>query len=139
MKQNKKVKPRSVVEVKRSRAGLGLFATSGIKKGQRIIEYKGPLLTNEQADTKGGKYLFEINPRRTIDGSSRKNIARYINHACRPNSEPVWLDRGMWIRAKKNIKAGEEITYHYGKEYFQVFIKPMGCRCQTCLMKRKSN
>src|SRR6202040_2382282 len=71
----------------RSRTGLGLFATKPIKKGAKIIRYFGPLLDskNEKHDAIENKYLFELNNRWTIDGSVRKNFARYINHACKPN------------------------------------------------------
>src|SRR5262249_26068802 len=71
----------------RSRTGLGLFATKPIRKGDFIIKYWGPRLPNKVADDLDNRYLFEINSRWTIDGSPRRNIARYINHSCRPNAE----------------------------------------------------
>ena len=73
----------------RSRTGLGLFATKPIKKGAKIIRYVGPMLdcNKKKDDAVENKYLFQINNRWTIDGSVRKNIARYINHACKPNAE----------------------------------------------------
>ncbi len=124
------------VVAKRSSAGLGLFAAEAIKKETWIIEYRGEILTNAEAEAKGGKYLFEINSRKTIDGTTRANTARYINHSCLPNAEPVWHKTGMWIKAKKNISSGEEITYNYGKEYFNAMIKPYGCRCAHCAVKK---
>ena len=60
-----------VLRVRRSSAGLGLFTESAIERGAFIIEYYGTMLTREQADEKGGKYLFEISSRRVIDGSPR--------------------------------------------------------------------
>ena len=73
----------------RSRTGLGLFATKPIKKGDKIIRYIGPMLDcrKKKDDAVENKYLFQINKRWTVDGSVRKNIARYINHACKPNAE----------------------------------------------------
>ena len=75
--------------VGRSPTGLGLFATKPIKKGTKIIRYFGPLLDSKKKkeDAIENKYLFELTNRWTIDGSVRKNIARYINHACKPNAE----------------------------------------------------
>ena len=109
--------------VKRGTAGLGLFTTKSIKKGQIIVEYWGPLLTDEQMEKKGGKYLFALGKDWTIDGSSRDNLARYINHWCvQTNCEPIQYAKRIKIRAKKNIKAGEELHYDYGKEYFDEFI-----------------
>ena len=119
------------LDVKRSSAGLGLFAGEPIKKGARIIEYIGEKITADEANRRGGKYLFEINDRWTIDGTTRKNTARYINHACKgaDNCEAE-EDRGrIFILAKKNIAPGEELVYDYGEEYFDEHIKPFGCRC----------
>jgi hypothetical protein len=125
----------------RSRTGLGLFATKPIKKGARIVRYFGPLLDsrNKKHDDIENKYLFELNGRWTIDGSVRKNVARYINHACRPNAESdvSARKRKVVIRAIKNIEPGEEINYDYGTDYFKAYLKPIGCKCAACEKKRK--
>jgi SET domain-containing protein len=125
----------------RSRTGLGLFATKPIKKGAKIVRYFGPLLDsrNKKHDDIENKYLFELNGRWTIDGSVRKNIARYINHACRPNAESdvSARKRKVVIRAIKNISPGEEINYDYGTDYFKAYLKPIGCKCDSCERKRK--
>ena len=125
----------------RSRTGLGLFATKPIKKGTRIIRYFGPLLDcdKEDQDAIENKYLFQLTNRWTIDGSVRANIARYINHACRPNAESDVkpIKRKVYIRAIKNIAPGEEINYDYGTDYFKEYLKPIGCLCASCVKKRK--
>src|ERR1700710_3057368 len=125
----------------RSRTGLGLFATKPIKKGAKIVRYFGPLLdsTNKKHDDIGNKYLFELNGRWTLDGSVRKNIARYINHACKPNAESdvSARKRKAVIRAIKNIEPGDEINYDYGTDYFKAYLKPIGCKCDACEKKRK--
>jgi hypothetical protein len=127
--------------VGRSRTGLGLFATKPIKKGAKIVRYFGPLLDSKKKkdDAIENKYLFELNDRWTIDGSVRKNIARYINHACRPNAESDVKPRKrkVIIRAIKNIEPGEEINYDYGTDYFKAYLKPIGCKCEACEKKRK--
>ena len=124
----------------RSKTGLGLFATQKIKKGTKIIRYFGPMLDskNKKHDDIDNKYLFEINNRWTIDGSVRKNIARYINHTCRPNAESDVNSRTrkVVIRAIKTIQPGEEINYDYGTDYFKIFLKPIGCKCDHCEKKR---
>ncbi len=123
--------------VGRSRTGLGLFATEDIKKGTYIAEYIGPLMTNKECDeTPENKYWFEVNSRWTINGATRKNIARYFNHSCRPNADPMIRDRRVRIKTIKNIKAGDEITYDYGKDYCDAYIKPHGCKCDKCIEKR---
>ena len=118
--------------IKRSNTGLGLFALKSIPKGKRIIEYTGPLISNEVVEVSRGKYFFGVNTKWSIDGSPRNNIARYINHSCKPNCEALLSGRRVWIWSKKNIRVGEEITYDYGKEYFEDVIKPMGCKCEKC-------
>jgi len=63
--------------VRRSPTGLGLFALEPIAAGKRIIEYTGPVITSEEADRKGGKYLMTIDDKYVIDGTPRSNTARY--------------------------------------------------------------
>lgn len=126
-----KQKPAKVA-VKRSAAGLGLFAAEPIKKNRFVVEYKGRVLSDEAAQYRDTKYLFEVNRKWTIDGSSRANKARYINHSCKPNCEPEIYGKRVKIYAIKNIKPGDELAYDYGKEYWKHYIKPKGCRCVAC-------
>jgi hypothetical protein len=135
------ISPNKPYRVGRSRTGLGLFATKPIKKGAKIVRYFGPLLDSKKKkdDAIENKYLFELNGRWTIDGSVRENVARYINHACKPNAESDVKPRKrkVVIRAIKNIEPGEEINYDYGTDYFKAYLKPIGCKCDACEKKRK--
>src|SRR5499433_108816 len=99
--------PSRHLRIARSKAGLGLFTRVPIKKGQFIVRYAGRKIPTEIADDIGNRYLFEINTRWTIDGSSRRNRARYINHSCRPNAEAYVIKHVIKIRAIKNIKPGD--------------------------------
>jgi SET domain-containing protein len=121
-----------MVVVKRSEIGLGLFAKADIPKGTRIIQYTGERIRKDDVEKHKGRYLFTLNHKWTIDGKSRTNLARYANHSCRPNAETFTTIKAIWIIAKRKIKAGEEITYNYGKDYFNQFIKPAGCKCVKC-------
>ena len=120
--------------VKRSGPGLGfgLFATRPIRAGEFVIEYTGRHVTNEEAERMTTRYLFELDDRWTIDGSSRSNTARYINHSCDPNCEAEIVDGKIHISAYRDIEEGEELTYDYGEEYFDEFIRPRGCGCAKC-------
>ena len=119
------------LRVKRSKSGLGLFTEAPIERKGFVIEYTGKIVDAKTADTINGKYLFETNSRRFIDGSSRTNTARYINHSCKPNCE-IDIRRGrIYVFAKRKIEAGEELSYDYQQEYFDEHIKPHGCRCAT--------
>ncbi len=121
------------VSVKRSRAGLGLFIEEDVHKGEFIIEYTGEIISTEESDRRGGKYLFELSSKRRVDGKSRKNLARYINHSCRPNCDTEVKGSRIFVMARRKILSGEELSYDYGKEYVDEHIKPFGCKCLRCL------
>ena len=123
----------------RSRTGLGLFATEPIRKRAHIVEYKGRKLPNdvaEKLETRGNRYLYEINSCWTIDGSTHRNLGRYANHSCRPNAESYQVGHRVFLRAIKNIKPGDEITYDYGTDYLDNVITRRGCKCDKCRNKR---
>ena len=128
-----KVKTR--YEIKRAAAGLGFFTLVPIAENKKIIEYIGQVLTRDEADKKGGKYLMTIDEDYLIDGSPRTNPARYINHSCEPNAKAFRIGVRIWIWSIRDIAAGEEITYDYGKKYFEDHIKPVGCKCTKCAKK----
>lgn len=124
--------------IKRTAHGLGLFTLKPISAGKRLIEYTGPRISNEEVDKKpNGKYYFGVNSKWSIDGTPRSNLARYINHSCRPNAEAIVSGSRVWIWSKRAIEAGEELSYNYGKEYFDVHIKPNGCKCLKCTEPRR--
>lgn len=119
--------------IRRTASGLGFFALKPIPAGKKIVEYTGPLVSNAYVERREtGKYFFGVNSKWSIDGTPRSNVARYINHSCRPNCEALISGRRVWIYSMRNIKAGEELTYDYGKEYFEDLIKPRGCKCKKC-------
>lgn len=123
------------LEVKKSTipgAGKGLFTKRDIKKGERIVEYLGEVITEAELDKRAEKdiygYAFYINKKRCIDAYyTPEAIARYANdakgltrikgvnnNAC----YDIWKNRG-WIKAEKNIKAGSEIFVSYGADYWK--------------------
>lgn len=118
--------------VKKSRTGKGLFAGEDIPKGVRIIEYIGTPVSPESVKRRSGKYLFWTSDTEMIDGNIKENIARFINHACKPNCEANGPDGKVFIESRRRIKAGEELTYDYGDEYVAEHFKKSGCRCATC-------
>jgi len=125
--------------VGRSVTGLGLFATKRIKRGAYIAAYRGRRITTEESDqreARGARYMFALNKRWVIDGSPRWNMARYINHSCRPNAKPVGRRSGIVIVALRPIESNEEITYNYGREYVKSFLIEGGCRCAACRRKK---
>jgi SET domain-containing protein len=116
-----------------------MFAVKPFRRRDYIATYRGRLLTEEESErleARNNRYLFTLNSKWTIDGTPRYNVARYINHSCRPNAEPVTRSRSIVIIAKRRIEPGEEITYDYGADYKYFFFSKGRCRCQHCLDKK---
>lgn len=130
--------PSRSFRIGRSTTGLGLFATKPIKRANYIATYRGRRVSTKEADRRealGAKYMFELNRKWTIDGSPRWNLARYINHSCRPNAKAVGRKGRIVVVALRPIEPGEEITYDYGREYLDYFLRNSGCRCAACRRK----
>ena len=114
----------------------GLCAARDIKKGQRVIEYKGKKITNKQADedSKYGydiTYLFILNKKYVLDGDFKFNKARLINHSCDPNCEVLDESKSkIWITAMRDIKKNEELSYDYGFS-FDSDYKDHICKCRS--------
>jgi SET domain-containing protein len=131
--------PSRSYRIGRSVTGLGLFATKPIKRDAFIATYRGQRIPTEESDrreARGARYMFELNKRWVIDGSPRWNVARYINHSCRPNAKPVGRRGGIVIVALRRIEPDEEITYDYGRDYLKSFLADGGCRCAACRKKK---
>lgn len=137
MKENIRNTDKRFVVRRSTGRGLGLYTTVPFKKGDFVIEYTGEKIPTPLADTLTTRYLFEIDEKWTIDGSARGNIARYINHSCDANCETeISEDDKILITAVKKIFPGDELTYDYGDEYFDEFIRPDGCRCGAATCKK---
>lgn len=124
------------LRVRRSASGRGLFADEPIPREACIIEYTGRPLSPAEQD-KDGKYFFWTSAKTMIDGNIPSNTARFINHSCAPNCYVDLKDRRIYVFAKRAIKTGEELHYDYDTEYFEAHIKPKGCRCAKCTLKRE--
>jgi uncharacterized protein len=114
--------PPQLVEARRSPIhGTGVYATSFIKKGTRIIEYLGERISHAEADRRyeikgdddGHTFLFIASTRTVIDAGVDGNEARFINHHCDPNCETVIEKSRVFIEAVRNIQPGEELGYDY--------------------------
>ena len=118
---------------------LGLFAKTDIKKGEKVIEYKGRKFTHKQVeeddrfDNSKAIYLFTLNERYVLDGDTKTNTAKYINHSCNPNCEVDIINGKIWIIAIKDIKKGDELSYDYGFGYDADFRQfPCKCGSKNC-------
>ncbi|MDC1148830.1 SET domain-containing protein-lysine N-methyltransferase [Pelagibacteraceae bacterium] len=118
---------------------LGLFAKGDINKGEKVIEYKGRKFTHKQVeendrfDNSKAIYLFTLNERYVLDGDTKTNTAKYINHSCDPNCEVDIIKGKIWIIAIKDIKKGDELSYDYGFGYDADFRQfPCKCGSKNC-------
>ena len=118
----------------------GLYASCNIKKGTKIIEYKGKIIsvnkskTDPKFDNEKAIYLFNINKRFDLDGDFKFNIARLINHSCNPNCEVFGEGLKVWVYAMKDIRKGDELSYDYGFSYDENFRQyPCNCRSKKCV------
>jgi SET domain-containing protein len=136
--------PSASYEVRKSPIhGNGVFALKPIAAGERIIEYRGERITwdeaTERAARAGGPinhtFYFTLADGRVIDGGSRGNAARWINHACSPNCEAFEDDGRVYIHAMRDIAPGEELNYNYALIYDErhtpALKKLFACRCGT--------
>ncbi|MBL8844327.1 MAG: SET domain-containing protein-lysine N-methyltransferase [Hyphomicrobium zavarzinii] len=121
------------LKVLRSHSGRGLFTQERIPKGSCVIEYFGRPATAKQIKENRGKYLFWTSNESMIDGNIPANTARFINHSCAPNCEIVLSKRRIYVFALRAIELGEELSYDYGEEYFEIHLAG-ACRCAKCSM-----
>lgn len=103
--------------------GDGVFAGEEIAWGRKILEYRGALIDDKEAARRiagGANAIMELGGGQNIDGFDNGNGAALVNHSRRnPNcfllreKGKVWLVAGI-----EGIKAGEELTYDYGSDYY---------------------
>jgi hypothetical protein len=130
--------------------GRGVFAARRLRPGQRIIEYTGEIVPNDEADRRYDEenmsrhhtFLFTLDDDRCIDGDVPTNDARLINHSCDPNCEAIIEGEHIWIYALKNIQPGVELGYDYqyertgGREMEKFYVCHCGsAKCRGSIMK----
>ena len=139
---------RSIVVRRSPIHGNGVFAAADLPAGKSLIQYRGKLLRHAVADRRygdnvetGHTFLFILNDHYVIDGNEGGNDARWINHSCAPNCEPVLLESKdgdpagdrLFIETTRPVRAGEELTYDYGIELDQRYTRKLkeiwACRC----------
>jgi len=113
--------------------GWGVYTSQSINKNKRIVDYAGEKVNAKESTKREIRYLekghiwcFKLNRAWSIDAGVGGNIARFINHACKPNCYSNVIDGTIWICAARNIKAGEELTYNY----YTDGDKTIQCRCR---------
>ncbi|MGV8057309.1 MAG: SET domain-containing protein [Smithellaceae bacterium] len=101
--------------------GKGVYAIRPIKGGDRVLEYKGKIITWQKAQAlhphdpsqPNHTFYFHLDDGHVIDGKQDGNTARWINHACEPNLEAEQKGRRVFLKALRDIDVGEELFYDY--------------------------
>lgn len=128
--------------------GNGVFAAADLPADTEVIEYRGRLLTQAQADRRyagtsdtGHTFLFTLNDRYVIDANVDGNVARWINHSCDPNCRAAIEESEdgnprhdrVLIETLRPIRKGEELTYDYGitldERHTPRMKRIWACRC----------
>ena len=126
--------------------GNGVFAVDDLAEGETLIEYKGEVISWKEALRRhphdpaqpNHTFYFHIDDGRVIDGNVNGNAARWINHSCEPNCEADEVNGRVYIKALRNIAAGEELNYDYGliiDERYTPKLKaefPCWCGAESC-------
>jgi SET domain-containing protein len=135
--------PNSLIRTDRSSVhGQGVYARVTIPDGTRIVEYRGERITKVESERREAKrlvrlarggdgcvYIFHLNRRHDLDGRTRGNVARFINHSCAPNCRAETIGGKIWIIARREIPAGTELSFDYGYAFKEWPQHP--CRCQA--------
>jgi uncharacterized protein len=123
--------------------GRGVFALTPISKGTRIVEYKGELITDDEADRRYAHLhehsphtmLFSLENKLVIDATRRGNSGRWVNHSCAPNCQVEEEGTKIFIDACRDIRPGEELTYDYnlqlGEPHTRAAQRAHACFCGT--------
>ena len=123
-----------MIEKRRSKIqGWGVYATRPITKNTRIVDYAGEKIPNRESVKREARYLkrghiwcFKLNRLYVRDAAVGGNVSRFINHSCTPNCYSQVIGDTIWIRAARNIRTGEELTYHY----FTDGVGSIPCKCR---------
>ena len=126
--------------------GKGVFARVDIAEGETLIEYVGEVISWPEAqrrhphdpDHPNHTFYFHVDEERVIVALYGGNSSRWINHACDPNCEAEEENGRVFIKALRNIPAGEELNYDYGlmiDERYTAKLKaqyPCWCGAANC-------
>ena len=121
--------------------GKGVFALADLAEGEVIIEYVGEVISWKEALRRhphdplqpNHTFYFHIDDKHVIDGNAGGNSSRWINHACKPNCEADEQGGRVFIKALRNIEAGDELFYDYGliidARYTKKLLAEYPCWC----------
>lgn len=116
--------------------GTGVYAEQAMAAGEFIIEYLGEKIPSEEGTRRSNAspqhhYIFMLDDQYDVDGNVAGNASRYINHSCDANAEAEIDGDRIMIYARRDIAAGEEITFDYAFPQEEELVACQ-CRASTC-------
>lgn len=134
---NKNVAETDLVAIRPSPIhGLGGFARINIPTGTRVLEYIGEKISKQESLRRcqaNNEFIFSLDERFDLDGNIAENPARFLNHSCTPNCDADLEDDRIWIVAKRDIRAGEELTFNYRFDLIDYRDQPCRCGSSDCV------
>ena len=121
--------------------GKGVFAARHMAAGETVIEYVGELISMSEAIARhphdpqdpNHTFYFQLDDERVIDAVRDGNDSKWINHSCRPNCEPEEVDGRIFIKTRRPVFRGEELTFDYGlvsdEPMSEALRARYACRC----------
>lgn len=114
--------------------GRGLFATRATAAGETLVLYSGPIVdAAPPPDAEGRVFGLALEDGRWIDGSGEPNAARFANHGCDPSADAIRDGQAVRLVARRDLAAGEEITFDYGFGLADALDHPCRCGAPDCV------
>lgn len=92
--------------------GIGAFAERDFNAGERVLTFRGALVTTYVAGGPDEANLLQVDLDRFLQPEP---VGLYVNHSCRPNT---CLRDGPSLYALRRIRRGEEIRFDYSTSIF---------------------
>lgn len=121
--------------------GKGVFALRHMAAGETVIEYVGELISMAEAIARhphdpsdpNHTFYFQRDDGRVIDAVHQGNASKWINHSCKPNCEPYEHQGRVFIKTRRPVFRGEELTFDYGlvsdEPVTEALKARYACRC----------
>ncbi|MEE2757914.1 MAG: SET domain-containing protein [Myxococcota bacterium] len=117
-----------IVAVASDKGHYRIVATEDIAEGRNILTIEG------QVTQQPTMYSVQISEHEHIDLDDpfqveqhpERYMWRFLNHHCRPNS----VLEGRELRAIKTINAGDEVTFNYNANEYEM-ASPFSCWCES--------
>lgn len=112
--------------------GKGILAGRDFKKEEVIMEFHGPRVSGEEIpnDQELEGHYVQIGDNLYMGPSG--GLDDLVNHSCDPNTGLVMGDEGIFLKAIKDIKKGEELGFDYSTTMDDEWTMSCNCGKREC-------